>query len=509
MSLKSRTTSGIFWFIVANSSTQFANFLVFVLLARDLPLEVFGLVMFALLVCNYFLIFVKEGVSDYLVQHPEWNPDAVSSAFWLMAIGGLALTAVCAFVVAPILGTVVDPLVTTYLQVLSPTIFIGALSAVNFAKARREFKFKLTAGRSFFTGVVTAVVALVLAFFQFGAWSLIISRLVGAFGATVLLLLAEPVKPRMRVSLAEVKAIASYCHPIFSSRSVGFLAFKAADLFLIALLGPAALAIYRVGTRIWEAITVLLVHPIMTVAMSTFSRVPRSRLGETFIRMTAALAAIFLPIYFGAAAIGTNLTVVVFGEAWRESGMIMTLLCLAATPQLVRALVPAALKAINATPQFFRFSSIEAGSSIFWSALTAPFGPVVLAVGTFIDPHLAILLNRKTLKTEVGVPIGKLTSAIAPFFVSALTMFAGVVALQHWLSHDYDPLALLALSVVSGAGLYLATLLVFARSVSRQLIADTASLIPARLSFALNMANWAFQPIAPRFRRRKVNGTKS
>src|SRR5690606_23386636 len=110
----------------------------------------------------------------------------------------------------------------------------------------------------------------------------------------LLICLAEPVRPRLQLSLQHAKEIARYCHPIFSSRSVGFFALKASDIFLIALLGPASLAVYRVGTRIWEAITTLLVHPMMTVAVSTFARVAPERLGTTFTRMTTFLVAVCL-----------------------------------------------------------------------------------------------------------------------------------------------------------------------------------------------------------------------
>jgi O-antigen/teichoic acid export membrane protein len=492
MTLARKTTFGIAWNTLANSSTQLANLLVFVLLARQLPLDEFGLVIFALLVTNFFLIYVKEGVADFLIQRPDWEHGLVSSAFWISTGGGVVLTLLCAFVIAPICGLFYGDTIVLYIQVLSPTLFLGAISTVSFAKARREFNFRLTAGRNVINGVLTAMVALGLALFELGAWSLIISRLVGAFGAALLICLAEPVWPRLKLSIQDAKKIARYCHPIFSSRSIGFFALKAADVFLIVLLGPAPLAIYRVGTRIWEAITTLLVHPIMTVAVSTFARVAPDRLGATFTRMTTILVAICLPIYVGAAAIGGTLTVVVFGRDWHESGLVMTILCLGAAPQLIRALLPAALKSLNSTGPFFRFVMVDASTSIVWSAITAGFGPVALAIGMFIAPHFAVGLNRRALEDELGVRLNVLIAAVAPFIVSSVIMFAGVVGFAALVSDALAPIAELALSVLLGIILYFGSLRVVARGPSLNLVEEFAPMVPTRLQGLLETARWAF-----------------
>lgn len=492
MQLMRKTASGVFWSVVANSSTQLANLLVFVLLARQLPLDELGVVIFALLISNFFMIFVKEGVGDYLVQRPDWDETDVSTAWWIVTLGGLVLTLFCAFVVAPVFGLFYGETIVVYIQALSPTIALGALSVPSFAKARREFKFRLTAGRSFINGVLTAIVALVLALFEMGAWALIVSRLVGALGATALICLAEPVNPRLIFSGERARAILRYCHPILSSRIVGFLSFKAADIFLIALAGPAPLAIYRVGTRIWEAVTTLLVHPMMTVAISTFSRVPAERLGSTFSRMTMVMVAVCLPIYIGLAALGGPLTVLMFGEAWRDSGTVMTILCLAATPQLIRSLIPSALKSLDNTAPFFRFVTVDALSSTFWAAVSAPFGPIALAVGVFIDPHSTLVLNRKTIEKSLGIRLLDIVSSVMPFVMCSAIMFAAVIGALFWLDQSLLPVAQLAMAIPLGVVVYLLALRLFARSPTLALIDELAPMVPGRLMFALKGARWVF-----------------
>jgi O-antigen/teichoic acid export membrane protein len=492
MQLLTKTASSVFWNIVANSSTQLANLLVFVLLARQLPLDDLGSVVFALLVANFFMIFVKEGISDFLVQRPDWDMDAVSTVYWIAVLGGLFLTLVCAFVVAPLFGLIYGDNLAVYLQALSPTIFLGAISIPSLAKARREFKFRLTAGRNFINGIITALVALVLAFMDMGAWSLILSRNVGALGAAALIMLAEPVRPRWTLVGGQAKALTAYTLPILSSRIAGFFAFKAADIFLMALLGPAPLAIYRVGTRIWDAITTLLVHPLVTVSISTFSRVAADRLGETFSRMTTVLIALCLPVYLGAAAIGTTVTVLLFGSNWRESGLVMSILCMAATPQLIRALVPAALKSLENTRPFSRFVAIDAVSSIAWAAVSAPFGPIALAVGVFFDPHSSLLLNRKVIERSLAISLTALVMKLVPFVASAAVMFAGAAAASAWLSGRVEPIVELGIVVPIGIVLYLAALRVIAADPTRRMVAELTPLVPSKLHFVLRMVRWFY-----------------
>ena len=481
MSIKAKTSSGIFWNILANSSIQLANLLVFVLLARQLSLNEFGVVMLAVLVVNFFTIFVKEGVVEYLVQRDTVDDVFLSTAFWLTLGGGLLLTVAIAGVVAPIMGAIFGWQLTAYLQALSPVILFGATSVVQLALVRREFKFRVTAMRNFLNGVITALVALALAALGFGAWALILSRVVGALGAAVLLWIAEHFSLRLVFSAAASREILTFSAPIVGSRLMSYLATKVAELLLAFFLGPASLAIYRVGGRIVEALNALLLHPIISVALTSFSRVKRERLGAAFTRLCAVLFAFALPIYYGAGAIAPDVMHVFFGAKWADSALVMTLLCLSAGAQMLRTIIPAALKAADATRLLYNFSFVEVLSGMFWSLVTVAFGPAAVALGALIDPHGSLLVNRNILRGVLSLRLVDVLGTVWAYVVAALIMVVGVQIFVFFIATNMQPIARLFASIALGGVLYCGSLLVIGRPALRSLVFEVGPLVPRRL----------------------------
>src|SRR5687768_2797132 len=103
MSLKQKTLAGVAWVSLGNSANQVLALLVFIVLARHLDADDFGHVMVAVLFINIFTIFFKVGVVEYLVQLQTWEEAAASTAFWVMAVMGVVLTALLAGLIGPVL----------------------------------------------------------------------------------------------------------------------------------------------------------------------------------------------------------------------------------------------------------------------------------------------------------------------------------------------------------------------------------------------------------------------
>jgi len=453
---------------------------VFVLLARQMSLDQFGVVMLAVLIINFFTIFVKEGVQDYMVQSARWDESFISTGFWFMLVGGALLTAFIALVFAPIAGHLYGAALTPYLQALSPTIFLGAASTTNAASARREFRFRITAFRNFVNGAISGVVALILFFMGFGPWALILSRVAAALGAALLLWVAEPVPTKLRFSRTDFHGLVRFSAPILSSRVLSYFALKISELLLAFVAGPAALAVFRVGGRINEALSSLLVHPIVVVALSTFARVPREKAGGAFVRLSTALLAATLPIYYGGAAIANDFVVIFFGEKWREAGPVMSFILLAAAAMLLRSLVPAALKAAESTSSLYRFSAVEILSGLFWSSITVHFGPVAVAAGAMVDPHGSLFINRDILRAALGVRLLDLFKAVSPYVLSGLGMFALVKMFEMTVAAGWQPWPRMLVSVAIGGLVYPALLMAFWRPTLHRLIEEVEPLVPHR-----------------------------
>lgn len=480
MSLKKRTFAGVGWNTAANAANQLTALLVFIILARQLSLADFGAVMLAVLVVNLLMVVIKEGVAEHIVQTSDFDRPYLVTAFWVITGIGLALTLLAAFAIAPLMGLAYGASSAHYLMALSTTLVVSAIGIPNGSVLRRDFNFRTAAFRTFAVGAVTGIIGVILAFAGFGAWALIWSRILAAGGSTLILMVAAPVPHWGGFSWATAGTILRYATPVTLSRLVSYASGKAVELILPVVLGTAALAVFRVGTRLVEALSSLLLLPIVTVSLSTYAQ-SKDRIAEVFLRSAVGLLGLLIPIYIGIAAVSMDLTTLLFGDKWHQSAWVMSIMCFVVAASVIRMLMVSALKAVGEAGAVFRVSLVDAATSLLCAVATAPFGPIASGVGVFFSAHLALLVNRSPLEKQLGVPVAEVARRIAPFCISAIVMFAAVQVFTWFIAPGWPLVLRLACSIVGGALIYVALMLLAFRNTSAGFLDEFASLMPQRL----------------------------
>ncbi|MCY7278519.1 MAG: oligosaccharide flippase family protein, partial [Phormidesmis sp. CAN_BIN44] len=173
MTLQQKAVKGIAWSFIQSYGNQVITLVVFLLLARLLTPEVFGLIALANIFINFIQIFLDQGLGEAIVQRKELEPEHLDTAFWtnvasgaiLMSIGLLSADLVAQFFHEPKLSSVI--------RWLSLSLIIGSLNVVQRALLRRNLAFKTLAIRTLIASLVAAVVGIIMAFQGLGVWSLV------------------------------------------------------------------------------------------------------------------------------------------------------------------------------------------------------------------------------------------------------------------------------------------------------------------------------------------------
>ena len=71
MNLRQKAAKGVAWSAIENLGTQAIYFVVFLVLARLLQPEAFGLVSLAGVFISFMMVFADQGLSDAIVQRQE------------------------------------------------------------------------------------------------------------------------------------------------------------------------------------------------------------------------------------------------------------------------------------------------------------------------------------------------------------------------------------------------------------------------------------------------------
>lgn len=482
MSIKAKSLSGIGWLSFANSANQLTTLVVFVILARHLTLDQFGMVMLAVLINNVFTIVFKEGIVDFIIKNDDdVDGRSTATAFWLLLITALLCVAIQSGLIAPFVDHFFSAQTSIYLAAMAPIIVLNSMSVVNLANARRKFNFKVSALRNFVNGLLTGIVAIVMALLGYGAWSLIISRVAGALGSAVILWYEEPYRPKLVFDTGHAKRIVSYAAPILQFRLLNYLSGRMPEFLLAAFAGPAALAIYRVGGRLIEAVNSLLLDSIANVLVTTFSKLRDREAVEPYIRVTSALLAILAPIYIGCGAIAPELTHILYGEKWAESGVVLTFLSFQIVPAVLKMVTITLFKTHDRTSGLRMLGILDIVSSALFALTAATGNPSVVAGGVVISSFLTSAFYLRAGQRAFGIPAVSVVMGSSPYCIASLVMFCSVYPLAGLLLEHAPSMAAAIVASMFGTIVYAVVVLLFFRRQSVSLLAELSSLLPRRI----------------------------
>lgn len=118
--LASQAGRGAMWALLQNGARHGINFLVFLLLARLLAPEGFGLVAMASAVVLFVNAFVEQGLGEAIVQRAELTERHLYAAFWANLGVGTTLALIMLAVAHPLANAFGSPDLAAVLQWLAP-----------------------------------------------------------------------------------------------------------------------------------------------------------------------------------------------------------------------------------------------------------------------------------------------------------------------------------------------------------------------------------------------------
>ena len=142
MNIKQKAIRGLFWSGIQNWGSQAGSLLTFLVLARLLLPEDFGLLAPSNTFVLFSYVFVDQGLHAAIVQRQDIETRHLDTTFWTQLFLGLCFT-IIGISSAPFIANVFNqPALTSVLRCLSLLPFIQSLVIVQQAILRREFAFK-------------------------------------------------------------------------------------------------------------------------------------------------------------------------------------------------------------------------------------------------------------------------------------------------------------------------------------------------------------------------------
>ena len=322
--LKGRTVSSGVVTAVAQAIQFVLNLASIAVLARLLTPRDFGLVAMVTTIMGFLRVFKDAGLSTATVQREKITHAQVSNLFWInVAIsGGVSLTLAAA---APLIAWFYrEPRLVPITLALAATFVLTGSTVQHLALLNRQMRFKAIAAIQVGSMLVGVVVGIVMAWLNFGPWSLVGLNLTTAIVTFLLTWIASKWRPQIPSRRAGTWPLFRFGTNIAGGNFMYSLARGTDGLLIGRVYGSDALGLYTRGaallTRPLEQVFSTL-NMVFVPALSRLQTQPE-RYRRAFLEVYEAIALASFPVTALFLALARPLTIVVLGPKWENAAVI-------------------------------------------------------------------------------------------------------------------------------------------------------------------------------------------
>jgi len=435
---------------------QISQFLVAVFLARLLTPKEFGLLAMVTVFSSFANLFSDLGFGPALVQCKCVTERHYSSIFWLNAAVGCALTAGFAALSPLIARFYLEPRLVPIMSVLGFCFSITALGLVHRVILTRDMDFRTVGWIDFASLSISGILAITLAKYGLGIWSLVIQMLSQSLLQVIGLWWASSWRPRLLFDSSVIRELFKFSSNLTAFTAINYWYRNGDNLLVGKFFGSAALGIYARAYGLMLMPLNQITYVVSRVMFPALSRIQddKERIRNIYLRSIAMIALVTFPLMSGLFVVADQFVLAIYGPAWSGVAPILRIFCILGM-----------------------FQSISTGGWIFqsqgrtdwmfwWGSASALLSIAAMLVGVWIGSPLAVaacLVVTGILLMPAGFIIpGKLIGmrlrdvvrSVWAVLACASLMACAVWVLGAGLPSSWPPWALLSLQVTFGVLAY-------------------------------------------------------
>lgn len=447
-------------------------------LARLLQPEDFGLVAMVTVFTGLAIAFMEGGLSMATIQRPRITHAQVSNLFWTNVALGLLLSVV--YVAASPLVALIygEDRLIEIMCVLSLFFLIGGLSVQHEAILKRQMNFKALAVIEVVANLVGVAVAIAMAWYGFGYWSLVGQQIATIAVMSVMRWMAARWTPGWISRGSGVRELLGFGMNLTGANFVGYFATNITP-FGIGLVGGAQpLGLYDRSFKLTSIPSKQLLPPVFNVFQSALARVaedkPRLRAAIVSLAGKIALTTVFVTLFMVVTA--DWLVTVLLGDGWDEAIIMFQLLATFSVVTPITTFTAISLVAIGESRALLKWKIVTFLILLVAIAIGSIWGVMGIVIahaisGFFIRMPLFLLYSTRFLPITIFDHLRALVPSLLIGVITGLLLYT----LRQVYAPQNPVLALLVFGAL-GAGLYL----VFSLSVRRTRVDITELLGYAR-----------------------------
>lgn len=331
MSLEQKTIQGFSWVFVDRFSNKIIQFAFGIILARLLSPKEYGLVGMLAVFLGIANTFIITGFGEALIQ--KSNPSKVdySTVFFTNIFTAVVFFGLFFFSAPMVSAFFGEPELEKILIVISLTIIINAFGMVPHIPLLKSMNFEVLAKISVLATFLSGIVAIILAYSDYGVWSLVWRGIIASLVSTVLINWVSRPSFRLVFSRKSFWEFFNFGYKLMVSRILNEVYDNLYYIVIGKYFSAWQLGLYTKANGFKELPSKALYNMINSVSFPALSNIKEDpkRLKIAFKRLVQTTMYITFILLLGLAGVSENFIVGLIGSQWIEAVPFLQLLCFA------------------------------------------------------------------------------------------------------------------------------------------------------------------------------------
>lgn len=394
-SLKHKAFIGTVWSSLERFSVQGIQFVVMIIMARQLTPDDYGLVSMLTIFIALSQSLVDCGFSNALIRKQDRSEIDNSTVFFFNVAVGIILYIIL-FISAPfIAGFYHQPLLVPITRLISISVVINSLVVVQRSLLTVKIDFKTQTIASFCGAVISGIVGVYMAFNGYGVWSIVWQQLLNLTINTLMLWILAKWRPILAYSWKSFKQLFGFGSKLAVSGVIDTIynniylivigkIFNASDLGYYTRAYQFAQFPSSNFTGIIQRVT----YPILCSFQNDITML------RNIYRRSIRLSTFFVfPFMMLLAALAQPLILVLLKEQWSFSIILLQILCFSMMWYPMHSLNLNLLQVQGRSDLYLKLEIIKKIIGISILCLTIPFGLVAMCIGTILSSIICLIVN--------------------------------------------------------------------------------------------------------------------
>ena len=440
MNLKQKTLEGVLWSAIQNWGSQGISLLVFLILARLLNPENWGLVAIANLVIDFMQLFLNQGFRERLIQKQNINDEEINTIFWIQILLSCGITLII-FASAEIIATMFkQPELKLVLQILAFVCVLSGFSQTQIALLNRQLAFRSLAIRTLFAIFISGIIGVLSALNGYGVWSLVAQQLSFEIVALIVLWTVSGWRPKLQFSLHYLYELWSFSSQIFGYKLVNFFNLRT-DKFLIGyFFGEVTLGYYAIAHRILQVMTQLFIGTLNRVILPLFARLQKNEQEFllAFYRATKFTCLIAFPCFLGLVILGQELMITFFGTKWLNAIPILQILAFTGILRSLTIFHNSAFVAMGKPSLQLKIGVINTIFNLIFCLVAIRWGIIAVALAYVISDYLVFPLSQWLVGKLISLSWQQYFSQFIPGMSCSIIMILTIALCKNIFIYDWN-----------------------------------------------------------------------